>query len=207
MHQKKKMNNQEFQLQAEDVVRLYGDRFYVVSDEDVAVTAEAPAETRATTPEVAEVGETSPEKPAEKPVEKTAEKPTEAEEAAKVEEKDPGIIWRPKETSKVLFILHQSELKDKELTDLLKKIVQSIEIPFESAGFGIIVGEVRAEDFQAMPNPMGVIFDQSLNNTNENPAGIDGKTIWFTHRLAELKDNRDYKLALWESLKVIKKNL
>ncbi len=186
------------ELQHEDLRALYGEHFYVV-------------------PGGAEKETDTGEKPEEKAVEKeevteNASAPVAPQEIAPpTEKKQPqsegAITWRPKPTSKVLFILHQEELRNKELTELLKKIVQSIEIPFESAGFGIVKGLPELKQFHGIPNAFGVVFDHVLNPTGDNPVEVEGGQLYFTHRLAELQDNRDYKRALWEQLKLIKSKI
>lgn len=119
-----------------------------------------------------------------------------------------AIHWRPKPDSKVLFVLHQAEIRDTELAGLLKKIVQSIGIPFEAAGFGIIrEGKPNRADFLGMPNPYAVVFDDSLAPEGQLHIESDGKDIFFTANLARLNDDQSAKRTLWEHLKTIKSKL
>lgn len=137
----------------------------------------------------------------------SAEEPDAPVPASEVKIGKPGIVWRPKDTSKVLFTLHQSELKNKVLTELLKQIVHAIGIPFPSAGFGIITDKVQPGEFDKMPNPYAIVFDESLLPGTENPIVTPGGTVFFTMRLNDLQHNRTAKRALWEFLKSIKPNL
>ena len=200
----------DIELNYDDLQGLYGDKLYVLP-EDPGVSQPSPK------PPMEEKSE------AKEPVSKVAateqSEPQEVDPPQQVQPKVPAkpandglneagqITWRPKPTSKVLFILHQEELRNKELTELLKKIVQSIEIPFESAGFGIVKGLPELKQFHGMPNPFGVVFDHVLNPSGDNPVEVEGGRLYFTHKLDELKDNRDYKRALWEFLKEIKSSI
>ena len=176
------------ELKPEDLERLYGKHFFLV---------EPPMETQKEASDETDQVKTSAEKEVSKP---NSGSPAASSAAGK-------LTWRPKPDSKVLFILHQSELRNKELTDLLKKIVQSIEIPFEKAGFGIVEGIPDLGQFDGMPNPYGVVFDHVLNPTGDNPVQVEGGDLYFTHRLDELKDNNEYKRALWNHLKHIKQQI
>ena len=177
----------KLQLLAEDVPRLYGKQFYITEHAPAQLSPSTPAEAL---PPKAEPLVSPPQK-----------------EVSAPPQKAPGINWRPKDSSKVLFILHQSELKNKVLTDLLKQIVQAIEIPFPSAGFGIVTGEVQAGEFDNMPNPYGIVFDESLLPSGSNPYPTSEGEIFFTMRLKDLQHDRNAKRALWEFLKSIKPKL
>ena len=176
------------ELKSEDLQRLYGDWIFIVPEEGEEQAGDAANE--------APAPKTEPDSPTET-VSSTGDSPAPTGK----------LIWRPKEASKVLFILHQSELKQKELTDLLKKIVESIKIPFEAAGFGVITGDINAADFANMPNPFGVLFDSDLRFGEGNPTEVYGGKLYFTHQLAALNENRDLKKELWGQLQEIQKQL
>ena len=177
------------ELKSEDLQRLYGDWIFIVPGEGE---------------EKAEVSENEAPAQESSPAAEPAEAPATASDSHAPTGK---LIWRPKEASKVLFILHQSELRQKELTDLLKKIVESIKIPFEAAGFGVITGDINAADFANMPNPFGVLFDSDLRFGEGNPTEVYGGKLYFTHQLAALNENRDLKKELWGQLQEIQKQL
>ena len=178
------------ELKSEDLQRLYGDWIFIVpgeGEEQASVSEnEAPA----------------PKTEPDSPTNTVSSPPADASPAP-----TGKLIWRPKEASKVLFILHQSELREKELTDLLKKIVESIKIPFDAAGFGVITGEINAADFANMPNPFGVLFDSDLRFGDGNPSDVNGGKLYFTHQLAALNENRDLKKELWGQLQEIQQQL
>lgn len=182
------------ELTLDDIRRLYGEFIYVIPEPG----------TETSTPKTAAHSKESvvipPEKVAETPV--ASEKPTTPSPSGDSASK-PGIVWKPKENSKVLFVLHPDEFKTKKLTNLLKDIVAAMKIPFEDAGFGTIEGQVGPLDWQAMPNPFAVIFDLELNRSGENPIELDGKKVYFAAKLAELEANRTLKMDLWKRLQEI----
>lgn len=173
------------ELIPEDLQRLYGDRFFIVPGQ--GAEGNSTAKEKAPSNQQGSTSDNSPSSSQEEPTGK--------------------LVWRPKPASKVLFILHASELKNKELTDLLKKIVESIKIPFEAAGFGVLTGDVNSADFQDMPNPFGVLFDSSIRFGDQNPLDVNGGKLFFTYKLSELMENRDYKKELWEQLQEIQSQI
>lgn len=190
------------ELQQGDLKAIYGSTFFLVPGDELSQPIDVVADSTSMTSEA----------PQEAPVKGTEEKPL--EETVETVNTSAGlrptgaIQWRPKPSSRVLFILQQAELKDKELTELLKKIVQSIGIPFDAAGFGIVKGEINQADLEGLPNPFGVVFDKGLGYSEENPVPLkDHKELFFSYKLGELKDNKQYKIELWEHLKKVKEKL
>ena len=187
-------------LRPEDIQPIYGDTFFIVADD---ATEEGNAEVAAVEPEKVEPVKAEP-------IKEEKSEPVAVQEPAAEPSLSPtgNITWRTKEASQVLFILHQNEIRDKELGELLKKIVASIGIPFEQAGFGIVKGEVNLADFQQLPNPYGVVFDLALRPAGtENPMVVDAGTLFFCDKLDEMKDNNDMKRELWNYLKGLKEKL
>lgn len=179
----------------DDIKNLYGDFIYIIPE---AGQIKQPAKPAVEKKEAPVVQETAPEElPEKSPKEKAAPTPKTPEAAA------PGITWKPKENSKVLFVLHPDEFKNKKLTNLLKDIVAAMKIPFEDAGFGTIEGPVGPSDWKSMPNPYAVIFDLELNRSGENPLLVGDKKIYFSGTLAELESNRTMKRELWNHLQSI----
>jgi DNA polymerase III psi subunit len=125
-------------------------------------------------------------------------------EATETKPKTSGITWKPKPGSKILFVLQAEEFKDKELGELLKKIVESLEIPLEFAGFGMISGEISMEEFEAMPTQYAVVFDQQLASVAPNPVVHAGKSIFFSQSLRILSSDTNSKKALWGYLKEVR---
>lgn len=199
----------------ESVARLYGDVFYIIPGTEVPTkVVEAPkpqAKVETAAPEVPAAKVATP-KPAEEPQAlKQQVAPEKATPPAAVEvpatPSASGLQWRVKPTSKMLFILHQSEMKDTQLTDFLKKIVAAIGLPFETAGFGIINGAFDLRVFESMPNRYGVVFDGSLWHKPHTMAQFGDNEVFFTDRLAVLQDDTNAKSHLWKYLKELKEAL
>ncbi|MCB9232869.1 MAG: hypothetical protein H6581_14450 [Bacteroidia bacterium] len=122
----------------------------------------------------------------------------------------PGTIkWGLKPESKVILILTQAERNDKELTGLLKAIVESLGIPTEQVGFGFIQGDDISAPLQEIPGKFGIVFGKHFNMPEEsgNPAQFNGIPVFFSYSLQELSQNRAYKLELWEYFKSIKSQI
>lgn len=178
----------DFQLQIDDVVRLYGSTIYRLGNETPIITPTS--------------GLVEAENPTLPTPQQEPEKPQPEKVAA-----TPGIVWRLKETSKMLFVLHQDEFKDKALTELLKKIVESLKIPFEAAGFGMITGTVNPSEFDTMPKDIAVVFDRDLLGPSSNPRTVAVGEVYFTHKLALLANDQAYKRELWNYLKQVQSKL
>lgn len=147
---------------------------------------------------------------AEKPIAPTVNPAVVSEEKPKPSEtieakpKTSGITWKPKPSSKILFVLQAEEFKDKELGEFLKKIVASLEIPLEFAGFGVISGEISMEEFETMPTQYAVVFDERLASMGPNPIVHASKSIFFSQTLRELSTDINGKKALWAHLKEVR---
>ncbi len=123
------------------------------------------------------------------------------------EDRKPGITWKTKPTSKVLFVLQISEFRNPDLLNLLKKIVDSLKLAVELVGFGQIDGTVHLEEFDRMPNPYAVIFDSEVWGGAENPVQLGKGEVYFSHRLEVLQNDQDLKRELWAYLKQLKEKL
>lgn len=168
----------------EDVLQLYGPKLYRVGGEDIQV--QAPLDT----PVAPRVEATPMETPA-----------TQAPAATS------GITWRLKQTApKILFVLQGEEFRDKELTELLKKIVESLKIDTAFVSFGVIGGPISLAELHAMPAPIAVLFDQSLAQ-GQNPQPVAAGEVFFSHPLASLAQDNTLKRSLWEYLKQVQPKL
>lgn len=185
----------------ESLAMLYGDTFYVHPSDMGAPTAVATPAIPVTpvqnvTPPQIEVTAPNPQVP------KTRLEPVQDTSHVK-----PGITWRTKPNSKVLFVLQISEFKNPELTEFLKKIVDSLGIPSEFVGFGQIDGQVHLEEFDHIPNPYAVVFDTGVWGGADNPVKLGKGEIFFTESLANLQHQQDLKRLLWGHLKQLKEKL
>lgn len=162
------------ELTPADVARIYGKRLF-------AIPSKGPQEVVNAT--------VLPEKvaaPVAKPIEK--------------EPSLPAFTWKGKPTQRVVFIMNQEEFTDRELTELLKKIVRSIKLPLEEAGFGIVNRKPVEEDFADIPVRFAVVLDDSLNPSGINPLRLGDKFIVFGKRLSLLANDQGHKKALWDRL-------
>lgn len=175
-------------LEQQDLQRLYGDRFFLMKDGQEMQQQES---SQTKTEEAAQ----TPDKPADA-VADASGKPTLV-----------PITWKLKAESKVLFILSAEEMGNRTLTDLLKKIVDSLEISRDFAGFGILPAAPALPDFTGLPAAFGVVFNADLNPGTANPGDFEGNSVYFSHTLTELSDNRDHKMALWKFLQTVKAQL
>jgi hypothetical protein len=181
----------------ESLSLLYGDVFYIFPQDALAA---APG------PEVAKPILVS--QPIAEAVIPSALAPkTKLEPVIEPAGKKPGITWRPKPMSKVLFVLQLAEFKDPALTDFLKKIVDSLGIAPEFVGFGQIDGMVHLEEFDLMPNPFAVVFDSGVWGGADNPVKLGKGEVYFTQCLQVLQDDQDVKRQLWAHLKVLKEKI
>lgn len=117
------------------------------------------------------------------------------------------VAWKLKPGSKALFVLHEDEFRNKTLTDLLRKIVMSINLPTEMAGFGVIRKGMTEVDFSAFPCSLAVVFDDTLPGAGAGKRTEGENTVYFTKRLAQLSSSDADKRQLWQNLKEIKSQL
>lgn len=208
----------QFVNSVETIALLYGDALYLVPDglsnqvaaepNLAAADVEVRSKEKITTPSASpENVPTSQPLPQEKVTPNEQSAPLSPETVAVPSAQKPGITWRTKPASKMLFILQQTEIKDPILAEFLKKIVESIGIPFDSAGFGIINGPVNLREFEGMPNRYGVVFDADLWNEPNVATTFGDREVFFAPRLAFLQDDADSKRQLWGYLKNLKEML
>lgn len=168
----------------EDVLQLYGPKLYRVGSEDMQV--QAPLDPPAAPRQEA----TLTQVPADQAPAATS-----------------GITWRLKPTPpRILFVLQAEEFRNKELTELLKKIVESLKIDTDLVSFGSIGGPISLAELQAMPAPIAVLFDQSLAE-GQNPQPVAVGEVFFSHPLADLAQDNTLKRLLWDYLKQVQSKL
>lgn len=189
----------DFVTTPESISLLFGEAFYIVPEQGDAVDAPAKPAKEAAKPVTAAIPKIDP------PTTPQVQEPVRVDPP--VVQPRAGIQWRAKPTSKMMFILQQAELKDPILTEFLKKIVEAIGIPFDSAGFGIINGPVNLAEFEQMPNRYGVVFDGDLWMSPNVATTFGDKEVFFSMRLAYLQNDADSKRELWGYLKNLKEML
>ena len=192
---------------------LYGESFYIFPEDanqaTLRVTAVPKVEQQAQAKPVEEKPKTPAQQPPTMPVaqEPAARPQTPVEPPVVAAGNKPGITWKTKPTSTVLFVLQLAEFRNPELLNLLKKIVDSLKIAVELVGFGQIDGTVYMEEFDRMPNPYAVIFDNEVWGGADNPVQLGKGEVYFSHRLDVLQHDQDLKRDLWAYLKQLKEKL
>lgn len=179
------------ELKPADIMQLYGDKFFIVPGDGgkSAQTAAAPSTlVKEAIPEVV---------------------PTDSPAQVEPAKSAPSIKWGLKPDSRVIFIFTMVEKANPDLTELLKKIVDSLGIPTDHAGFGFITGEDIEGDLEIIPGKFGIVFGKHFNkrSASENPAPFNGIPVFFAHSLEALSENREFKLELWNYLKSIQPNI
>jgi hypothetical protein len=173
----------------EDVLQLYGSKVYRVGTETFELELEPDAVPHSPVATVT---------PADLAPEVTSTPPPLATKA---------ITWRLKKTApSVLFVLQTTEFGNKQLTDLLKKIVESLGIEAERVSFGAIDGVPSLSEFDDMPAKFAIVFDQTLF-ASSNPQPVAAGEVFFSHPLSVLSTDNDLKRVLWSYLKQIQPKL
>ncbi len=195
----------EFVNTPESIFLLYGETFYLVPSAEDDLKPRQEQQKVGTSPAIAPTSKPIAEKPVSAPSE--IKTPVTSPVETPIPAMKPGIQWRTKPAAKMMFIMQQVELKDPVLSDLLKKIVEAIGIPFEAAGFGIIDGPVNLAEFESMPNRYGVVFDGDLWRSPNMATTFGDKEVFFSMRLAYLQNDAESKRQLWDYLKNLKQLL
>lgn len=198
----------EIPVTLESLKALYGEQFFLLEGELNAETIDREAQTSSpqsnaeTAVEEKEEIQTAPN--VEAKVDSGIKDRPKTEQEAPTSKVNPGIEWKVKPTSKVLFVIRNDEWTDKALLEFLKKIVASLEFPTEWAGFGLITGPVNAWEFEQMPQENAIVFDAHLIAFNENPQQYGSREAFFSSRLGLLQDDVQGKRELWNYLKLLK---
>ncbi len=183
----------EMQFTSADIARLYGTRLFVIRDRGASPVP--PVESLPTQKE--------PEVPSEKPVTKAKSKAAETPAVQQPEAPaTPSISWKLKnDQPKVIFMLPELEFSNKQLTELLRKIVVASQVPTEDVGFGVLHRKPSVEELAEMPAPYGFLLDDTLNPFSTPVAEANGKRIWVAKRLSLMAKEESLKAELWRMMK------
>jgi DNA polymerase III psi subunit len=125
-------------------------------------------------------------------------------EPEETQSNENAIIWRNKPQGKVTFVIDEPEIKDKNLTSLLKNIVAAIQIPFDAVNFGVITHPFTLENFQSMATEQAVVFGLEYLPATENPISYQNRTIYKVPKLAQMVNNQAQKKIAWNTLQILK---
>jgi hypothetical protein len=115
-----------------------------------------------------------------------------------------AIAWKNKPQGKITFVIDEPEIKDKNLTSLLKNIVAAIQIPFEAVNFGVITQPFTLENFQSMATEQAVVFGLEYLPAAENPIYYQNRTIYKVPKLTQMVNNQAQKKNSLEYFAAIK---
>jgi|GEM_PF-5463098 len=116
----------------------------------------------------------------------------------------PAIQFMDKPKGGITFFIRDAEFRRKELTDMLKRIVDAMSIPHEEVNFGKIERPATTEDFMKMKTKFGLVFDltyQASGNlvTEEQP--LPG--LYVLPSLDDMFGNEPIKRKAWTVMKRI----
>lgn len=115
-----------------------------------------------------------------------------------------AVKWKNKPQGKITFFIDKDEIKDKELTELLKNIVLALQIPTEFVSFAAIQGHFNAGVFKSMQTKIGLIFGDFF----QGEAGTYGeKQIYIVPNLTEMTADENNKKIAWKTMKTFLNDL
>lgn len=116
----------------------------------------------------------------------------------------PAIKFFNKPEGKITFFIRESEMSRKDLTDMLKKIVDAMKLPHAQVNFGRIERPAAEADFRKMNTDYGIIFDLSYFPLADNFEGKpELKGLHTIACLADIHDHEAVKRKAWQILKKI----
>jgi hypothetical protein len=110
------------------------------------------------------------------------------------------IIWRTRSTATLTLIISQTEKSD-EYMAMLKKMVEYIQMPVEYISFGFYNALLTQEDLRGLATPNAVFFGNVPAIPRQRMLEFDGKKIYFLPFLTQIKQNKNLKIELVETMK------
>jgi len=111
---------------------------------------------------------------------------------------DLAVKWMNKPQGKITFFIDKDEMKDKNLTELLKKIVIALKIPTEYVSFASINGHFKPSVFRFMQTSIGLVFGNFLA---AEPGKHGDKDIYVVPSLTEMTQDESFKRTAWNTMK------
>jgi hypothetical protein len=116
----------------------------------------------------------------------------------------PSIRYINKPDARITFFLREAEFQRKDLTDLLKKIVEAMKIPFPEVSFAKILRPASGADFSMMKTPYGIILDLNYLPLDPGEEGRDRETgLHVIPCLSDMQESEGVKRKAWQVLKRI----
>lgn len=110
------------------------------------------------------------------------------------------ITWHTRSTAILTLIISQAEKSDEYMT-MLKKMVEYIQMPVEYISFGFYNALLTEEDLRGMTTPNAVFFGNVPAIPRQRVLDLDGKKIYFLPFLTQIKQNKNLKIELVETMK------
>jgi hypothetical protein len=110
------------------------------------------------------------------------------------------ITWHTRPTGILTLIISQTEKSDEYIT-MLKKMVDYIQMPVEYISFGFYTALLTEDDLRGMASPNGVFFGNVPAIPRQRVLELDGKKIYFLPFLTQIKQNKNLKIELVETMK------
>jgi hypothetical protein len=111
------------------------------------------------------------------------------------------ITWHTRSTGILTLIISQTEKTDEYMT-ILKKMVEYIQMPVDYISFGFYNALLTQEDLRGMASPNGVFFGNVPAIPRQRILEFDGKKIYFLPFLTQIKQNKNLKIELVETMKI-----
>lgn len=180
----------------EDIIRLYGKRFFLLPDE---VTSSSDSEPEADAEGVAATQpSTAPPAESASPSAPPAAQ-QEVESYASTFQQGAPVEWKMKPHAQLALLLQASEFSDRALTTALKGYIVKAGISTEVVGFGIIPDDCPAFDMQQMPVKVGVVF-KLFEKKMPIPVQVDDKQLFVAADLGLIHIKEAFQKRLTEIL-------
>lgn len=115
----------------------------------------------------------------------------------------PAIEFFNKPDGRITFFLRESEINRKDLTELLKKIVEAMKIPFTEVNFGKILRPAQQTDFDKMKTPYGVILDLNYFPLDPGNTRTSAEGYYVVPCLEDMQGDAGEKRKAWNVLKAL----
>ena len=114
----------------------------------------------------------------------------------------PSIGWANRPNARVTLIISRHEKSTEEFMTMLKKMVEFIQMPVDYISFGFYDAQLKPDDLKGMQTPYGVFFGSAPNVPKQQTFEPEhGKVIYFLPFLSQIRQNKNYKIELVETMK------
>jgi hypothetical protein len=115
------------------------------------------------------------------------------------------VEFKEKPLARLTVFLCEAEYSNRQLTELLKKIIEALELPLQVVAFGKVKAQLLPEDFEAMPTRYGLLFGAEW--LAQPLPSFSNKQVFVVNSLQVLSQNVSAKREAWEVMKSFKDDL